>query len=118
MGCHVAKTSNRTYTVEFKKQAISLALRSDAISDTAKRLGIPEGTLATWIRKSKIDGQQHNTKTVNLVEELHKLRKENARLREEKEILKKAATYFARESEKERFFYSFFYDRHGLVTGE
>ena len=95
----MTKTSNRAYTIEFKNQAISLALRSDSVKDTAKRLGIPEGTLTTWLRRAKSDTtNDYNTTKVNLTEELQRLRRENARLREEKEILKKAAAYFARES--------------------
>lgn len=91
--------TNRTYTEDFQKDAIKLALRSASISKTAKELGIPVGTLHTWIRNSgNANRDNETTSTVNLTEELKILRKENARLKEEKEILKKAAAYFARES--------------------
>lgn len=72
--------NSRTYQDDFKKGAISLALRSSSINITAKDLGIPEGTLHTWIK---------NPNAVNLLDEVKQLRKENARLKEEKEILKK-----------------------------
>ena len=89
----------RTYAEDFQRDAIKLALRSKSISRTAKELGIPVATLHTWIRNaSKANKANRNTNTIDLTEDLHKLRKENARLREEKEILKKAAAYFARES--------------------
>jgi len=91
--------NKRTYTVDFQKDAIKLALRSASISSTAKELGIPEGTLHTWLKKFRDPKNITSDKNVNkidFVEEVHKLRKENARLREEKEILKKAAAYFAR----------------------
>lgn len=91
--------NRRSYTEEFQKGAIQLALRSGSISNTAQELGIPVNTLHTWLRtatNSKKDAASSNV--VDLSEELHKLRKENARLREEKEILKKAAAYFARET--------------------
>ena len=95
----MTKNANKSYTDEFKKQAIILALRSDSIKATANSLGIPEGTLNTWLRSTKVHFNNKQTNNdVNLYDELMVLRKENARLREEKEILKKAAAYFARES--------------------
>lgn len=91
--------NSRTYQDDFKKDAISLALRSSSISSTAKDLGIPEGTLHTWIKNPKLTTKDNkNPNAVNLLDEVKQLRKENARLKEEKEILKKAAAYFARET--------------------
>ena len=91
--------NKRTYTEDFQNNAIKLALRSASISGTAKELGIPVGTLHTWLRNANNADRNHgNTNTVDLTEEVHKLRKEVARLREEKEILKKAAAYFARDT--------------------
>ena len=46
--------NSRTYQDDFKKDAISLALRSSSISSTAKDLGIPEGNLHTWIKNPKL----------------------------------------------------------------
>jgi len=92
-------TTKRTYTADFQKDAVRLALRSASISSTAKELGIPVGTLHTWLRNSNAANKDDKTANkIDLTEEVHKLRKENARLREEKEILKKAAAYFARET--------------------
>ena len=91
--------SKRTYTEDFQRESVKLALRSASISETAKELGIPVGTLHTWLRgarKSTKDVKSNNI--IDVGAELHSLRKENARLREEKEILKKAAAYFAREA--------------------
>ena len=91
--------SKRTYTKEFKKDAISLALRSPSIKGAADNLGIPEGTLNTWIRAATITKavKENGAEVIDVAEELKKLRKENAKLREEREILKKAATFFAKE---------------------
>lgn len=88
---------NREYTTEFKEEAISLALRSPSISGTAKDLGIPEATLHGWIRNQTQQSQKLHPEQLDIGDELKKLRKEIARLREEKEILKKAAAYFAKE---------------------
>ena len=93
------KKSNRAYTDEFKKDAISLALRSPTVKSAANSLGIPVGTLTTWLKS--IGGKKYSspdTEIIDVSEELKKLRKENARLREEREILKKAATFFVKES--------------------
>ncbi len=92
---------NRIYTEDFQRDAIKLALKSDSISGTAKSLGIPEATLHTWVRnasKQSNNETQEDKKIIDLTKELTLLRKENARLREEKEILKKAAAYFAQET--------------------
>ena len=96
-------TSNqkRKYTKEFKQEAVTLALKSPSIVETAKELGIPAGTLHTWIRylksKSNIAMVDANSgkDMATLVEENRRLHKELAIAREEREILKKAAAYFA-----------------------
>ena len=85
----------RTYTEEFKQECVTLALKSESISQTAKDLGIPEGTLYSWVKNTT--GSTTDKSTIDVHEELKKLRKENALLREDREILKKAATYFAKE---------------------
>lgn len=85
----------RTYTEEFKQECVTLALKSESISQTAKDLGIPEGTLYSWVKNTT--GATTDKSTIDVHEELKKLRKENALLREDREILKKAATYFAKE---------------------
>jgi transposase-like protein len=50
--------SNRSYTNEFIREAIKLALDSPSITNTAKNLGIPIGTLHTWIRSAKKSSEQ------------------------------------------------------------
>lgn len=92
----------RRYSAEFKQEAVKLALRSASVSGAAKELGIPEPTLHTWVVKlkhivSKGKAEIHQD-IAKLLEENRFLAKENARLKQEKEILKKAAAYFARES--------------------
>ena len=91
--------NKRDYAKDFQREAVRLALRSPSISKAATELGIPVSTMHTWLKKISKSNQASETKSVvELTEELHNLRKENARLREEKEILKKAAAYFAREA--------------------
>ncbi len=88
---------------QFKDEAIRLALSSSqSIAQTARDLGIKEPTLYNWVAKAKnkVNASSSNSgsKEPNLVDELNRLRKENARLKEEREILKKAATFFAKEA--------------------
>jgi transposase len=93
---------NRRTNREFKEEAIRLALTSpQPIAKTARDLGIKEGTLYNWVSKAKntapgVTTEQGNQS--NLIEELNRLRKENARLKEEREILKKATAFFAKET--------------------
>ena len=95
--CSMSQPTMKKYPAAFKEHAVKLAVESDQpIAQTARDLGVNENTLHTWI------GQYHRTerqeKQVNdehVYEELKRLRKENARLKEEREILKKAAMYFA-----------------------
>src|SRR3990167_8181931 len=90
----------RKYTKEFKQEAVNLALKSPSITHTAKELGIPMPTLHTWTQQltgkaNLAEGKYIEPNITALVEENRRLQKENAILKEEKEILKKAATYFA-----------------------
>lgn len=81
--------------------SVKLAIESDQpISRTADELGVNQNTLHTWI--SKYHGPQRQkvgqVEEAHLYDELKRLRKENRRLTEERDILKKAAAYFAKES--------------------
>ena len=91
---------NRTYTTEFKESSAKLAANSDQpISKTARDLGISVTTLIGWVKKyfPNYNKTSKNGKD-SASDELLLLRKENARLRQERDILKKAAAYFANET--------------------
>ena len=90
-----------SYTTEFRESAVKLAVESDQpIAHTARDLGVNENTLHGWIKKYHMPNKTVATSAGNesFHDELKRLRKENKRLREEREILKKAAAYFAKES--------------------
>lgn len=80
-------------------ECVTLALKSEFISQTAKDLGIPEGPLYGWVksRTQNTTSPLTKEKQLDLHEELKPLRKEKTRLKEDREILKKAAAYFAKE---------------------
>lgn len=90
------------YTAEFRESAVKLATEADQpVAQTARDLGVNENTLHTWINKyhrpksSVSNGEDKE----HLYDELKRLRKENRKLKEERDILKKATAYFARESQ-------------------
>src|ERR1700755_3558301 len=89
----------KKYPAEFKERAVKLAVESDqAIAQTARDLGVNENTLHTWIGKyHHAERQEQQVHDEHLYEELKRLRKENARLQEEREILKKAAASCAQQ---------------------
>ncbi len=90
----------KTYTAEFRESAVKLANESEKpVAQTARDLGVNENTLHTWINKySRPQGQDKTVRADDhLYEELKRLKKENARLIEERDLLKKAAAYFAKE---------------------
>ena len=94
------KQKVKVYSAEFRESSVKLAIGSDQpIAQTARDLGINPNTLNTWINKYSQPKEQSKTvRTDNqLYEELKRLKKENARLIEERDLLKKAAAYFAKE---------------------
>jgi transposase len=66
----------------------------------AKDLCVSEQTLRNWRRQAEVDGGQREGLTSDQLEELRRLRRENRTLQMEREVLKKAAAFFARESEE------------------
>lgn len=93
----------RRYNGEFKREAVELITNQGySIAEAARNLDIPRGMLGRW-RKEQFE-KQHNAFPGTghqsfEAEELHRLREENRRLKLEREILKKAAAFFAKESE-------------------
>ena len=94
----MSQPTTKKYAAEFKERAVKLAVESDQpIAQTARDLGINENTLHTWISKyhQGANGPQGRLDAAHLYEDLKRLKKENALLKEERDILKKAAAYFA-----------------------
>jgi transposase len=94
------KIPKQSYTTEFKVQAVKLVDGGQRPAAVAKQLGITEQTLGNW-RKAAKAGKLNKAvgKPISQEQmELSRLRAENMRLKQEMEILKKAAAYFARES--------------------
>ena len=92
------KTKPNNYSSEFKDSAVKLAIESDQpIAQTARELGVNANTLHTWISKHT----KPKTATVRTDEHLYdenkRLKKELAKVIQERDLLKKATAYFAKQ---------------------
>lgn len=92
------------YPEEFRREACELVHRGDrSIRQIAAGLGIPDQTLCNWLKaeeKAKARGQDPEALTESELAELKRLRKENAELKMDREILLKASVFFARETNR------------------
>ena len=97
----MARRKRRAFTPEFKADAVRLAKAGDrTIAQVAKDLDLTETALREWVRRAEIDAGKGPPGALTSAEreELVRLRRENKRLEMEREILKKAAAFFAKES--------------------
>lgn len=91
--------ARKVYTEEFKKAAIDQVIgQRHPVSSVSKRLGVGYDTLRKWVELAKF-GSEKSLVPADLPPEqrIRELEKENARLRMERDILKKATAYFAKE---------------------
>ena len=98
------KLPRRVYTSEFRHQAVEMVTREGlGIAEASRRLSLSPKTLTDWVRRAKgeVAPEANAAPRREVTEqeaELSRLRRENAELRMERDILKKASAYFARES--------------------
>ncbi len=94
--------TRKKYTREFKEDAVRLVTEHGyKQTEAARNLGIDRGMLGRWIKELHSEDWEAfrgNGKLASEQEELRRLRAENKRLKLEREILKKAAAFFAKES--------------------
>lgn len=92
--------SNSRYSAEFRKQMVDLVRAGRTPVSLAEEFEPTAQSIRNWVAQADRDeGRRNDGLTTAEREELSKLRGENKRLRQEREILKKAAAWFARESE-------------------
>jgi transposase len=91
------------YPAEFKLEAVRLVKESGSkISEIARDLGVTGESIRNWVRQYEIDNGEREGLSTSEREELQHLRRETRILKEEREILKKAAAFINQESNKHR----------------
>ncbi len=96
---HQAKRSRRKFSDEFKQDAVEIVRSSDrSIAEVARELGIYDSSLGNWVKQDQVDRGEREGLTSDEQTELVELRRENARLRMERELLKRAVAFWVRES--------------------
>ena len=97
----VAQRKRRKFTPEFKAEVVGLCLRGDrSIGQVARDLDLTETAVRAWVKQAEVDRGEGPAEalTTSEREELRRLRREVRQLREDREILKKAAAFFAKEN--------------------
>jgi len=103
--CPMSKSKERrprrSFTPEFKAEVVRLfRAGGQSVSEICSRLNLTENSVRLWLRQAETDDVGGTPEMLSTVEreELARLRRENRRLLEEREILKKAAAFFAKEN--------------------
>ncbi len=98
----MTKRKRRAFTPEFKADAVRLVKAGDrGVAQVAKDLDLTETALREWVKRAEVDAGKGPAEALTTAEreELQRLRRDNKRLVMECDILKKAAAFFAKESE-------------------
>lgn len=83
------------YPLQFRLEAVELVRLGRSIRDVSDSLGVSQQTLRNWVKETELDlHERDDGLTSDEREELRRLRRENARLKQEREILKRAAAFF------------------------
>jgi len=98
----MARRERRKYTPEQRADAVRLVGEVGNLSKVARDLDLTEGTLRSWVKQAEVDAGRgaEGALTSEEREELRRLRRENRTLEMERDFLKKAAAYFAKDPER------------------
>jgi transposase len=89
------------YPPEFRAEAVAMVRSGRPFREVAAALGMNEQSLRNWVKQADVDqGKRQDGLTTEEREELRQLRRENARLRQERDFLKRAAAFFAAETDR------------------
>jgi transposase len=92
-------TKTKPYPSEFKESSVNLAVSSgNPVAQTARELGIPPKTLYNWVTQYSKPKDTGMRTTDHIYDENKRLKKELAHVTQERDLLKKAAAYFAKEA--------------------
>jgi transposase len=97
----MSRRKRRKFTAQFKADAVKLVQSGRSIMDVVRELDLTDTALREWVKRAEIDAGDGPPGALTTAErdELTRLRRENKRLQLERDILKAAATFFAKESE-------------------
>ena len=98
----MARRQRRKYTSEQKADAVRMVRELGNLAKVARDLDLTESSLRNWVRQAEIDEGRgpEGALTTEEREELRRLRRENRRLEMERDFLKKAAAFFAKEEDR------------------
>lgn len=95
----MGKKTRRRFTAEFKAETVRIVEQSGkTIAEISRDLDVSETSIRKWVAQARVDAGKDEGVTSEEREELRRLRKEVKTLRMEREILKKATAFFAKES--------------------
>ena len=97
----MGRKKRRKFTAEYKAEVVKLVRESDkGIGQLSRELGLTESSVRNWVKQADVDAGRgrEGALTTDEKEELRRLRRDVKRLRMERDILKKATAFFARES--------------------
>lgn len=93
------KRPRRSFTADYKAEVVALYRTTDkSVAEIAKELELTPSAVQRWVTQAEVDGGRQEGLTTTEREELAYLRRENRILREEREVLKRATAFFAKET--------------------
>jgi transposase len=93
------RRARRQFTPEFKRDAVELVRTSGRpIAEIARELGVYDSTLGNWVRQDAIDRGEREGLSSDERARLHELERENARLRMERDLLKRTVAFWVKET--------------------
>ena len=95
----VRRRQRRSFTREFKAEIVALVRQGErSLPTICREMDLSETAVRRWVEQAAVDAGEQDGLTTDEREELRRLRRENRVLREERDILKRAATFFAMET--------------------
>ena len=93
------RRARRSFTPEFKAEIVELCQRGDrSIPEVARDFDLTETAVREWVKQTEVDAGDRPGLTTDEREELSRLRRENRRLQQDVDILKRATAFFAKET--------------------
>jgi transposase len=89
------------FPAEFRREAVAMVRSGRSVPEVAEALGVSQQSLRNWVRQEAVDRRERDDGLTSAErEELRTLRRENARLKQERDLLKRAAAFFAADSDR------------------